>query len=57
MAHSWGDLPGEYGPPADPRVLGDTTGRLSDNASLYDPITGLPVMSAIPVSVRPAPTS
>jgi hypothetical protein len=33
-------------------VLGDTTGRLSDCASAYDPITGLPVMSAIPVSVR-----
>jgi anaerobic selenocysteine-containing dehydrogenase len=53
MAHSWGDLPGETGPVADPRVLGDTTGRLSDNASLYDPITGLPVMSAIPVKVTP----
>jgi anaerobic selenocysteine-containing dehydrogenase len=53
MAHSWGDLPGEAGPQADPRVLGDTTGRLSDCASLYDPITGLPVMSAIPVTVRP----
>lgn len=55
MAHSWGDLPGEAGPPADPRVLGDTTGRLSDCASAYDPITGLPVMSAIPVSVRAVP--
>ncbi len=54
MAHSWGDLPGEAGPAPDPRVLGDTTGRLADNASAYDPITGLPVMSAIPVSVRPA---
>lgn len=53
MAHAWGDLPGEGGPPADPRLLGDTTGRLTDNASLYDPITGLPVMSAIPVEVRP----
>ncbi len=52
MAHSWGDLPGEAGPKADPYTLGDTTGRLSDNASGYDPITGLPVMSAIPVSVR-----
>jgi anaerobic selenocysteine-containing dehydrogenase len=52
MAHSWGDLPGEAGPPADPHTLGDTTGRLSDCASGYDPITGLPVMSAIPVSVR-----
>ena len=54
MAHAWGELPGEAGPPADPRTLGDTTGRLSDCASGYDPITGLPVMSAIPVSVRPA---
>jgi anaerobic selenocysteine-containing dehydrogenase len=52
MAHSWGDLPGEAGPPADPFVLGDTTGRLSDCATGYDPITGLPVMSAIPVTVR-----
>jgi anaerobic selenocysteine-containing dehydrogenase len=52
MAHSWGDLPGEGGPPPDPRTLGDTTGRLSDCTSAYDPITGLPVMSAIPVAVR-----
>jgi len=52
MAHAWGDLPGEAGPAADPRVLGDTTGRLTDSGSLYDPITGLPVMSAIPVQVR-----
>lgn len=54
MAHSWGDLPGEAGPPADPRLLGDTTGRLADCASAFDPITGLPVMSAIPVQVRRA---
>ena len=54
MAHSWGDLPGEAGPVADPYSLGDTTGRLSDCASAYDPVTGLPVMSAIPVSVRKA---
>lgn len=53
MAHSWGDLPGEAGPVADPYTAGDTTGRLSDCASAYDPITGLPVMSAIPVAVRP----
>lgn len=52
MAHSWGDLPGEAGPKADPYSLGDTTGRLSDCASGFDPITGLPIMSAIPVSVR-----
>lgn len=54
MAHSWGELPGEHGPTADPFTAGDTTGRLSDAASAYDPITGLPVMSAIPVSIRPA---
>jgi anaerobic selenocysteine-containing dehydrogenase len=53
MAHSWGDLPGETGPIADPFTAGDTTGRLSDCASAYDPITGLPVMSAIPVAVTP----
>ena len=52
MAHAWGDLPGEAGPPADPAVLGDSTGRLSDCASGYDRVTGLPVMSAIPVAVR-----
>ena len=57
MAHSWGDLPGEAGPKADPYVLGDTTGRLSDCASGFDPITGLPIMSAIPVSVRKVLTS
>lgn len=54
MAHAWGELPGEAGPAADPRVLGDTTGRLADRATAFDPITGLPVMSAIPVRVRPA---
>jgi anaerobic selenocysteine-containing dehydrogenase len=54
MAHAWGDLPGEAGPIADPHTVGDCTGRLSDAASGYDRVTGLPVMSAIPVSVRPA---
>ena len=54
MAHAWGDLPGDRGPASDPYTLGDTTGRLTDNASAYDPITGLPLMSAIPVSVRKA---
>lgn len=54
MAHAWGDLPGDLGPASDPYTLGDTTGRLSDAASAYDPITGLPLMSAIPVHVRKA---
>ncbi len=54
MAHAWGDLPGDRGPASDPYTLGDTTGRLTDNGSAYDPITGLPLMSAIPVSIRKA---
>ena len=37
---------------ANPYTLGDTTGRLSDCSTGYDPVTGLPVMSAIPVTVR-----
>jgi anaerobic selenocysteine-containing dehydrogenase len=53
IAHAWGDLPGEAGPPADPFRLGDTTGRLVDNATNFDPFTGLPTQSAIPVAVRP----
>jgi len=52
MAHAWGDLPGEAGPPADPHRLGDCTGRLIDNATNFDPHTGLPTQSAIPVAVR-----
>jgi hypothetical protein len=39
---------------SDPYKLGDTTGRLTDASSAYDPITGLPLMSAIPVAVRKA---
>ena len=53
MAHAWGDLPGEHGPPIQPDTLGDCTGRLIDNASGFDPLTGLPVQSAIPVGLRP----
>ena len=53
MAHAWGDLPGEHGPPIQPETVGDCTGRLIDNASGFDPLTGLPVQSAIPVGLRP----
>jgi anaerobic selenocysteine-containing dehydrogenase len=49
MAHSWGDAP-KYD--ADVRTIGSNTGRLSPNDRDYDPITGIPVMSAIPVNVR-----
>ena len=56
MAHAWGDAPTED---ARVRELGANTGRLSDTQRDFDPITGIPVMSAIPVNVRkvedPAP--
>jgi len=51
MAHAWGDAPTED---ARVRELGANTGRLSDTQTDYDPITGIPVMSAIPVNVRKA---
>jgi anaerobic selenocysteine-containing dehydrogenase len=49
MAHAWGALPGE-----DDLVegTGTSTARLIDNARDYDPISGIPVQSAIPVNVR-----
>jgi anaerobic selenocysteine-containing dehydrogenase len=49
MAHSWGDAP-KYD--ADVRTIGSNTGRLSPNDRDFDPITGIPVISAIPVNVR-----
>ena len=50
IAHAWGGLPDE------PGVLGEfgsATAVLIDVESGYDPITGMPVMSAIPVEIRP----
>jgi len=49
MAHAWGSAPGEDD---DARGAGTSTARLIDNASGYDPISGIPVQSAIPVNVR-----
>jgi anaerobic selenocysteine-containing dehydrogenase len=52
MAHAWGGLPDE------PGVLseqGSTTSALVDVDHGYDPFTGMPVMSAIPVAIRPIP--
>jgi anaerobic selenocysteine-containing dehydrogenase len=49
MSHAFGDAPErdrEY------REIGSTTGRLVDSASEYDPYTGIPRMSAIPVSIE-----
>jgi len=50
MAHSWGGVPADDG---SVREMGSPTGRLADLRS-FDPITGLPCMSAIPVSVHRA---
>ena len=35
------------------REFGSNTGRLSSVDRNYDPYTGIPMMSAIPVNVRP----
>jgi len=51
MAHAWGGLPDT---PSDLATFGSTTGALIDLTSGYDEITGIPVMSAIPVAVRAA---
>jgi anaerobic selenocysteine-containing dehydrogenase len=50
MAHSWGGTPEDD---ASVREIGSPTGRLVDLRS-YDAITGIPCMSAIPVSVQRA---
>ena len=49
MAHSWGDLPSRK---VDVREMGSTVALLVDNASDYDPISGIARQSAIPVNVR-----
>ncbi len=51
MSHAFGDAPerdGEY------REIGSTTARLVDTEREYDPYTGIPRMSAIPVSIERA---
>lgn len=50
MSHGWGSNPDE---PDDPRGLGGTTSRLCDTTSNCDPISWIPLMSAIPVTVYP----
>ncbi len=46
MSHCWGGAPGSEA------EIGGNTGRLTANDELYDPHTGIPRMSAIPVAVR-----
>lgn len=49
MSHAWGGNPGEDD---DPLVLGSNTGRLTPVDTDYDVYSGIPRMSAIPVSIR-----
>jgi anaerobic selenocysteine-containing dehydrogenase len=49
MAHGFGNNPGEY---ENPRFDGANTGRLVSADVDYDPYTGIPLMSAIPVNIR-----
>ncbi len=46
MTHAWGGAPGEDD---DPRLAGANTGRLTPVDRDFDPWTGMPRMSAIPV--------
>jgi anaerobic selenocysteine-containing dehydrogenase len=49
MSHAFGDAPERD---AEYREIGSTTGRLVDSTSEFDPYTGIPRMSAIPVSIE-----
>ncbi len=49
ITHAWGANPDEQ---HDPFLDGGNTGRLSYNDRDFDPYTGIPIMSAIPVRVR-----
>ena len=51
MAHCYGEAPARD---ADVREIGSNTGRLIDNEHDFDPHTGIPRMSAIPVAVTRA---
>ncbi len=50
MSHAWGDLE-EYD--EDVRDIGGNTSRLTDVADQWDPYSGQPIMSNIPVAVCP----
>lgn len=53
MAHCFGDAPRDEGDPIEAaRSIGANTGRLIDNEDVFDPHTGIPRMSAIPVAVE-----
>ena len=50
IAHCWGNIP-EKDDTAD--TFGTSVARLVDSDAHYDPVTGIPVMSAIPVRINP----
>jgi len=50
MAHAQGDAPERDG---EVRTIGSTTGRLVSTERDFEPISGIPRQSAIPVNVRP----
>jgi anaerobic selenocysteine-containing dehydrogenase len=50
MSHAWGDAPERD---AEFREIGSCTSRLVDNTREFDAITGMPLMTAVPVSVHP----
>ncbi|HYH49876.1 MAG TPA: molybdopterin dinucleotide binding domain-containing protein, partial [Acidimicrobiia bacterium] len=50
MSHGFGDA---FDPDADVRAVGSNTGRLVANDDVYDPYSGQPRVSAVPVSIRP----
>jgi len=54
MAHCFGDAPRDEGEAHDAaRSIGANTSRLVDNEDVFDPHTGIPRMSAIPVAIEP----
>lgn len=50
MSHAWGTAPGDD---TDPFSEGSNIGRLTDNTENFDPYTGIPRMSNIPVRISP----
>jgi anaerobic selenocysteine-containing dehydrogenase len=53
MPHGFGDAPGSD-QDKDVHTFGSNTGRLSSVDEDFDPYSGIPLMSAIPVNVEPA---
>ena len=51
MSHSWGGL---HEDESTVRTGGSCTARLIDVTTDYDPISGIPMQSAIPVNIEPA---